>query len=257
MTYLKTENKMVVNDCGKIKLFDMNWKHLQTLEYGNFQSLGCFCADKSDRLFIENFPIGKILLFDSNLNYLSDFPHSESKEPSSMQVDIESTPMVLYVSYSNHNKISVYDIQTGKCEHSIEIDSPREMAISRENIFVLSLTGFNKKRFTCEFQKLKFGSNCIFLLNKYDYCVLKKIQIENWLFPNGLLLDKYLNLITTAFQIDCNNLISSNRFLFVIDSNGQLIHNVELQCIQNGNIQFSPDKLINWTSREIKMIDFF
>ena len=254
MVHLKTSNKIAINDCGEIKLFDVSMKHLQTLR--DFDSHGCFCSDDKDRIFIENFPTEKILIFDLNLNYISDFPHLESHEPSSMQVDVDVIPNILYASYSSQNKISAYNIETGKCENYVEIDSPRELIISQEYIYALSLTGYDKKKKTGEFQKLKFGSNCIFLLDKIDLRVLNKIVLANWLCPNGLYLDKYANLITTAFQIE-NNFVSTNRFIFVMNSSGQLIHKNELQGIQNGNILLTSDKLVNWTSEVIKMINFF
>ncbi len=255
MIHLKSSNKIAINDCLQIKLFDISFNHLQTLN--NFDTHGCLCSDNNDRILIENFPKGKIFIFDSNLNYVSEFPHLESHEPSAMQIDVDSTPNILYASYSSQNQISAYNIETGNCENCIGIDSPRELGISQEHIYALSLTGYDKKRNNGGFKKLKFGSNCIFLLHKADLRVIKKIEIPNWLCPNGLVLDKYSNLITTAFQVNNNSFVSNNRYIFVFDSSGQLLHKNEIEGIQYGNILITSDKLINWTSQEIKMVNFY
>ncbi len=252
--YLKKQNQILINDCYEIKIFDTNWQPItkkfeQPKE--NFDSIGYFCSDKEDRLFIENF--SNILIFDANLTFVKNLSVLESYDPSSMQID---HPNILYMSFSSQNKISVYDIETGGCIKVIKIDSPREIAISQESVYVLSSTSYDKKRNTCEFQKFKFGSNCIFVVNKLDYKILSKIEFKDWLSPNGLYLDKYSNIVTTAFQMDNNKFISMNRFLYTIDQDGNLLHKMELHGIQYGNIVFTTDKLINWNSRLVKTIDF-
>ena len=156
-----------------------------------------------------------------------------------------------------NNRISIWNSDCGKFLKSIRIDRPSYMEFGDDKLFVVSYTICEESIETNRFLRITGGSNCIFVLNKATHIIIKKIELENWLQPNGLYLDAHLNIVTTAFEIDAEGIVSKNRYLFIIDENGNLMHKIEIVGIlQSFYIQFIEKNIIASYDKSLKFIQF-
>ena len=88
------------------------------------------------------------------------------------------------------------------------------------------------------------------------------INFNNWKQPSGLYLDNNSNIITTAYELDKNQIISKHRLVFIIDKNSNSI----FKKIDAGDsvdreeeIKFFDNKMIfcfGFNYKSLKVIEF-
>ena len=97
------------------------------------------------------------------------------------------------------------------------------------------------------------------MLNKNDFKTVKIISFD-WLGPEGLFIDKNSNILTVAAELDRGSMESStNCFLYVIDPNGTLIQNIEIEDFEDDE-ESHPSYLITgkfFLRRTAKMCVYF
>jgi hypothetical protein len=246
-----------------LKLFDSENKLVDTIRHEKIKKPWSLCIDSYDNLYLcelSKTPLTTILIFDSNLKFVYEFELKKWRNPAvdSIIIDEQSSRKILLVSSRCDNKIGVWNGMNGEFLKLIDICCPYFMQFNDDNLFVISGTDFkiDKDR---RLAKLNNGLNCIFILNRYSYEIVKKIRNSNWISPIGLsIIDS--NIITVARYINEENVVSNHRCYLVLDINGKVKEKIELDglnfsvnCISD--LLFYEKKIIFLTQKSIKFIE--
>ena len=229
---LKNQNKLILSDKngGLLKIIDLDSYSIDSFKNANIKKPAALCIGKNDVLFVsDHAKFDKILVFDTiNMNYLRQFK-IKPMFVSNMKIDLLNEQNLLYLSDTGDDKIVVRFSETDKFKTIINIMKPNFMEFSEEFMYVTSQPDFNLNKKARRLEGLQKGSNCIFILNKKNYEIVKKITFENWLVPFGLHLDKNLNILTTASELSETRIVSENPFLYFINSSGELVQKTEIE----------------------------
>ncbi len=227
------------------------------------------CIGKNDEIFVaesESSAIGliekemvyctKILIFDSNFNFQSDFNFKHKHYLDRMIIDNDKN--ILFISHPLGNQITKLDSQKGDVIGTIEIDSPKEMQLNNDFLYVVSWTTFTKNKNTNKFECLTRGSNCIFVLNTENNAIIQTIKFNNLLKPSGIHFANELCILTTAYELDENDIVSKNSFLFKISlKNGEIIKKIEIDDVKDANdIILFDNKMLVWLNSSIRFLEF-
>ena len=260
VVHLKRENKVISCDFNGAALYilNMNNEKIEKFEHYLITEPSGLAVGRNDELFVSECLLNNILVFDSNMNFLKQFPIQEKlREALKMQIDLIDKKNLLYISHKNHNKITVWNSQRGNLVNSIKLDAPSSMEFNDEFLYVVSYTEWDSVNNFGKLINIRSGSNCIFVLKKSNYEMVNKIKLDNWLQPFGLFLNKCSNIITTVYEMDDNNMISSDRFLYSIDQNGILLHKIQFEHMRGTrDLIFFKNKMIRCYKSELKFIVF-
>lgn len=206
----------------------------------------CIDVSLNDEIIISDLVDDKICIFDFQMKLKRKF---KTKLRSSI-VSIDDTSKDKKYIYASHwlgNKITIYDSSTGnEMDFSLTIDSPMYMTFTKKYMYVVSQTDFESDPSTNKVLKIKKGSNCIYkIIKNEEFEVVNVISFVNWLSPIGIYLDSENgNLYTLAYELNENNIVSTNRSLFVIDRYGAIIGMTPLIGVGNCNSVKIDDKII-------------
>lgn len=113
------------------------------------------------------------------------------------------------------------------------VTKPRSIQINNNFVFICGETKWEKDYTTQKITILN-ENNFIFKINKNDLGDIKRIEIENWLAPDGLQFDNSGNLLTTAFKLnEHKQLESKSRYLFILNEYGTLLNTIYLYDIDH------------------------
>ena len=170
----------------------------------------------------------KIIVFDStNMIYLRQFK-IKPMFVSNMKIDLFDEQHLLYLSDNSDDKIVVHYSETDKFKNVIKIMKPNFLELNKDFLFVTSQPSFNLNKKARRLEGLQKGSNCVFILNKSNYEIIKRITFENWLVPFGIQLDENSNILTTASQLSETRIVSDNPYLYIINLDGDLLQKIEI-----------------------------
>ena len=205
-------------------------------------------------------PLISILTFDSNMKFVYEFELKKWRNSTidSIIIDEQNERKILYISSKFENKIGVWNGTNGESLKLIDICCPYYMHFDEDNLFVISGTDFklDKDR---RLSKILNGLNCIFIVNKYSYEIIKRIRNPNWISPIGLSIINS-NIITIARFINEENIISQHRYYLVLDMNGKIKEKIELDGV-NFSVNCISDllcyekKIVFLTQKSIKFIE--
>lgn len=182
------------------------------------------CVNSRNQIIIGDRGREGIFLFNSQFEFLLHFGKNFKNTISYMRCD-PLNASTLYVTHCNDNELTIWDLDRQKLSMETKLDKPEYLAITSDKIFVTSCTchEYNEKRKKFV-EKLKSGSNCIFILDKFNLNVLQLIKYNDWLQPGGLHVDvKHQIIVTTAYIINGDKSQSDSRYLFFIDYENQNI----------------------------------
>jgi WD40 repeat protein len=263
ISFLKSQNSLLVTDSrdGSLKLIDFrDGRLIDTLRHVKISSPGCLDVNKKEHIFICDVSNWAVLVFElkeGSLSLIREFKLSNVSFVSDIRINEEGNESLLYVSSIMDNRISIWNSENGEFVKSIKVNHPSYMEFSGDRFYVVSYTICEEITETNKFLRISEGLNCIFEFDKATFDLIRKIEICNWLRPNGLYLDSQLNIVTTAFEIDDGGFISKNRFVYVIDQNGCLVHKIEIfGILRSYYIQFIEQKLVASFDKSIKFIQF-
>jgi hypothetical protein len=229
---VKSQNKLIISDKngGSLKIIDLDSYSIDLFKNENIKKPSAMCIGKNDELFVsDHSKFDKILVFDtSNKSYLRQFK-IKPMFVSNMKIDLLDEQNLLYLSDTGDDKIVVRFSETHKFKTIINITRPNFMEFSEEFMYVSSQPNFNLNKRARRLEGLQKGSNCIFILNKKTYEIVKRVAFENWLVPFGLKLDENFNIYTTASELSETRIVSENPFLYIINSNGELVEKIEIE----------------------------
>lgn len=213
----------------------------------------CISTDKNGKIFIGDYGLHQILVFDSDLNFEKRLGPVEFP----LGITTENSNNLVYVTDCQNSFIYVLNQESNEDEYVLlkkRIDSPSYIKESEDRLFVISFTEYETKNDRI-LSRITQGSNCIFVLHKANLKVEKTIKFDRWLCPKGLHLDYDKNILTIAHLVDLNSNISNHPFIFLINQNGNCLKAIELYSIkQVDNFIYFDKRLFTCYSNEINLV---
>jgi WD40 repeat protein len=204
---------------GSLKLIDFrDGRLIDTLRHVKISSPGCLDVNKKENIFICDVSNWAVLVFElkeGSLSLIREFKLLNVSFVSDIRINEEGNESLLYVSSIMDNRISIWNSENGEFVKSIKVNHPSYMEFSGDRFYVVSYTICEEITETNKFLRISEGLNCIFEFDKATFDLIRKIEICNWLRPNGLYFDSQLNSVTTAFEIDDGGFISIKIDLFM------------------------------------------
>lgn len=230
-------NVILTNETtGQLCTYDLNGTLLDSInpDFRLSEPLGiCVCCyNNNEEIVVGDVKENKIFVFDSNFNYKRSFGDKNLFEPQYLACDTSCNDgkCYLYISNISSNYITVWDIMTGQFIRKINIDFPRGIQFTSDKIFVESPVTFESdKNNENKVEKIKKGSNCVFVLDKEKFEIIETIKFDDWLSPCGLHIDLNMNMCLIAYNLNKDNEKSEFRYLYFIDSN----HNIKNKIVLN------------------------
>lgn len=178
--------------------------------------------NNSNDLFISSYQTGHIIVLNENFEFKRKFGHREVFKIEHMRID-ELDDRLLYCADWSNDYLLKYDCIKGLLVTKLKLNKPFYICTNQEKLYVTSGTIFDKENDTSKLKGIIKGSNCIYVLNKQTLEYLNRIEMSNWLTPNGIYFDNHLNLITIAYKLNNETKeISHEKSLFVLNSNSNI-----------------------------------
>lgn len=216
------------------------------------------CSNGREQIFVGDQDKCGIMKFDVNMNLVKKFGKNILKRANYMTLDNQSE---LYVSDWVNNEVSIWDINTFKHISTFSIDSPSALRIIKNKIFIVSGTEHEFNEDTRKLGYISKGSNCIYKVDKSSLNVTQKIRTDSWLDPCGLqVLDSEINqphLLTIAYELDHDKIISQHLSLFIIDTGGNFLKKIKLRGITHlADFLLVDNKIYGCINDEVKIVEF-
>ena len=220
IVYLKNQDKFIFSDNneGSLKtvtnILGTNTL-IQAFKDSHLEKPLQLCVGRNDELFVGD--QNKIVVFDSNLTFLRIFKTNLANDYK-MKVDLTDRRSLLYISDFIAGEIVVRLSNYNKIENKINILRPEYMDFDENFLYVTSYPIYQLRKQETQVSSIQKRSNCIFVLNKFNYEVVRTIKSAFWLGPQGLFIDQCSNIFTVVSQLECGYILSRNKCLCINDS---------------------------------------
>ena len=257
MVYTSIDNQILItdNEEGIIRSIDVNGKHLKTYGLNTGTKPSTICTSlNGDFVYVADTEHKKIMIYKKpNFEFITEFGDCNIKKPDSMIIDHETN--LLFISEFDSNYVSVWDLTTKKYQTQFKIDSPAQIQILDEKIFVISESDYEYVKTTGRLRVTK-GSNSIFIINKQSYDIEHKIKLDDWFDPCGLCVDINKNIFTTAFELDHDKYVSQKRFLYIFDRNYKLTKKFPIEMDFFTDMLLNNRKIFLCSYDQLKIVEF-
>ena len=237
LIYLEKLDKLIICDKTKCELKIIlsfgNFKYqpeIHVFKHEYIKKPRELCLGNNNDIFIsEHLNDDRILVFDVNLHYIRQI-RMKSMFVDKMKIDLSDNQYLLYISDWSDNKIIVRFSENGRFKCVINITGPTYVEFDSYFLYVTSFPIFSRNRATDIVEGVQKNSNCIFILNKSNYDVVKKISFDNWLGPEGLYLNNDFNIFTTASKFNRDKKESSDFFyLYEVTLDGSVVRKFKFE----------------------------
>jgi hypothetical protein len=240
MIYIeKTKSLLIVDELeNSLKIIRINSTNelIQEEHFLNkwIKSPTAIAFNNSNNLFISSYQTGLIIVLNENYEFRHKFGHlNESFKIEHMKID-EFDDSLLYCTDWSNDFLLKYDCSKGILVNKIKLNKPFYVYINQEKLYITSGTLFDKDCDTLKLKGILKGSNCIYVLNKQTLEYLNRIEMCDWLTPNGIYFDNHLNLITIAYKLNNETKeISREKTLFVFNSkNNKCLNEIQIEDLR-------------------------
>lgn len=183
------------------------------------------CLNKSDEIFIGDNELKRIFVFDAFWKHLATF--GENVLSGFFDMTIDSLNDELYAVGLYDSLLVVFDLRNGRLKKKVLITMPAYVRVTSDQIFVLSST-----------------TDLIYCINKTTLEVLATIRIERAFNLNGLFIDDFSNIFTTASLKDETGEKSKEIYLIyvTIKETGICIKQINLLLTQVNDFAYTDKK---------------
>lgn len=207
----------------KIYLDDLNWrpnKYIRmaiTMCVNNLGDLIVFDEQTNE--------YGSLWVIDKNSVYYEPIPCDHCIDY--MKTDNEN-PYLLYS--ANETVVNVFDILSAKTLTTLNIAHTNEIHVTDEKLFIAGTVTYRTLYGDYEF--IPRNETFISIVNKKTFEVLNKIEFKNLSLSKRVYFDEYENIWSVAYKIDQFKQQSEFTYLFVLNSNGDVIQEIYLNNIE-------------------------
>ena len=193
------------------------------------------CINSLNIICVFDLHLNSILVLDENFNQKYAAIQFESGTIVNFMTFCNQIPNFLYFTNTIENRVCLVDVENGAMLKQTSLDAPYDIKVDSCHLYVTSNTSYSYTDMTLKtFGKTITGSNCIFVLNKSSFEIVRVIEHKNWLKPKGLHIDADGFIWTTAFKLvknednDNNLIISQSLYLFILNQNGEILNLISL-----------------------------
>lgn len=264
IAYLESKKQFLITDREdkSVKLIDYNGNFIGDYNPNSiFQyPFAIFVNNKTNEIFVGDYKKQSIFVFNESFEFKYQFGDGDLHNPNTIEIDYETN--LLYCTDFWHDKVTVWGLSdTGssldifESENSTDgntsineddntksaknarytylrmfnCDAPAYIKVRGENIYIVSALDLELDDTNKKLKCIKKGSNCVFVIDKFTYKILNKIQLNDWIEPYGLYIDKKLNIYAAAALIDADKNLSDASYFFKIDKNGNLVKRISFE----------------------------
>ena len=170
------------------------------------------CLGRNDQILVGD--QNKIVVFDSNFTFLRIIKINLADDYK-MKVDLTDHKSLLYISDINASEIAVILSHQNKIRNKICITRPEHMDFDENFLYVTSYPILHLNKKSKQVGSIQSKSNCIFVLNKFNYDVVRTIKSDNWLGPKGLFIDQFSNILTVVDHLYNDRKLIGNKYLWI------------------------------------------
>ena len=242
----------------EIKLFDSDGTLLKSFNPDNMLSRPySVCVTHKDKIIIGDKGSEGIFVFNSHFDFLTHFGKGIKSSTTYLFADTNNSSLI-YSTHCADNNFLCWNIDEEQVVSQLKLDKPEYIFAKYDKIYVSSATMFesvdSKKTSNV---KIKSGSNCIYIIDRYTMAVERTIVFENWLQPSGLYVDDEETIFTTAYRWDANHIKSESKYLHVINKNGDIERKICLNGVKNfDDMIIKSNRIIFYVWQAIKIIEF-
>ena len=254
-------NEVLITDSRKksIKKVSLNGEEISEFKNENntFQSPYCICVNSLHEICVYDQHLNSIFLFDQqfertcDLNLNNYFP-SDKQNISFMIFDTQN-PSYLYFTITSENRVNLVDVKAKMFLKETHIDSPYDIKVDIQHLYLTSSTSYSYDSIDKKFGSIMTGSNCIFILNKKSFELVRKIKLLNWVKPKGLHVDLNGFIWTTAFKMDDDSELLN---LFILNQNGEIINSIKLNFKVFSDFFLIERKILFCVGNCLKLVKF-
>lgn len=230
MSHLKNTNQIAVTDWEdySLKIFDLNgqlFKRIDLVQIFTGPGPRVICSNNNHIYLATNGP--GISFFDEKFNYIGKTA-LEVYLLCPFYLLFDDSSQDFYISDDSHELVLKWNVLNKTSFQSKKLSKPNFMRCIQNYLFVTSGTDWDTDKEIVTQYDIFEGLNCIYVLDKNNLDILNEIKRDDWLGPNGLEVDSNKNLLTTAFELNNEKRVSQNRFLFVLNIDGECLNKVKL-----------------------------
>jgi hypothetical protein len=152
----------------------------------------------TNQIFVGDYNVSKVLVFNEDFKFISDFGHESIKKPFCVTVDEETNHV--YVTDKRNDSVSVWMPADNRFVFSrtFTCDTPAHIKVFEDKLYIVSGIYYEMKKNTKQLKQLTKGKNCIFVFDKQvGTSPLSVIEFPGCFDLRGLHVNKQF-LFTTA-----------------------------------------------------------
>jgi hypothetical protein len=267
--YLKASNQIVVTDSKDkyVYFVNLNDKEATRSKKLDFSS-GHISLYNQSHLFLADQSFKKFAFLSNKTDSaLSSEPNGfrflrgPLKDIHQFEFDSNSSSCIGYALDFTSNQIMAYDPSIEKITARNEINSIGSLKVCSQYVLVTAFNGTKDsiksiRKISAQLdtnpkdKALKLDresiTNSIYILEKETLRIVRLIRLNNWVSLKGLAQDDDLNVITTAYELENEQIkASSFRFFILIDKYNSVLRQIRIQFIDLiYDIQFFDAKLV-------------
>ena len=173
-----------------IKKVTLNGQETSSESNENFQSPYSICINSLNEICVYDWHLNSLLLFDQNFEQTSELNlnnyFQNGKNLVNFMIFDPQNPSFLYFTNTSENRIGLVDVQNNQFLKETHLDSPYDIKIDNKQLYFTSSTSYSYDSVFKKIGKIVTGSNCIFVLNKKTFELVRTIRHANWTKPKGL-----------------------------------------------------------------------
>lgn len=226
----------------KIILIDLNGRVIQEINPDSIlDQPGSICSNKRNEILVHDYAKLKVFVFDDKFKLIKQLANEKLVLSFDMVTD-DQTETLFLSNYFNRS-VTAWNLETGELKNEVAINAATFLKQKYDKLYVLS--AIESELFTQMAKredKVEYNDNCVYILDKLSFQILKKLNIQTCLHPKGLFVDDQLNIYTSGYTIYDNN--ENPKFLFKYNQKGDFVQRVNLNVSFIFGLTIHQNKLL-------------
>jgi hypothetical protein len=210
----------------KIILIDLNGRIVQEINPDSLlDQPGSICSNTNNEIFVHDYAKLKVFVFNDKFKLIREL--ANEKLVLSFDMIADDQTKTLFMSNYFGRSVTAWNMETSELKNEVAINAATFLQQKHDKLYVLS--AIESEIFTQMAKRednVEYNDNCVYILDKLSFQILKKLKIHTCLHPKGLFVDDLLNIYTIAYTIYDYN--ENPKFLFKFNQDGNFVQRVNL-----------------------------